>query len=102
MAKNWKKACNELSGEIAILEARLRDYEVQLDRADAQRAKIPFAFAIAQRITVPNSDGVQGIIVTACAGIGTPNSYLVSAMTHEGRLGSVPYDEAVLLAAQSL
>lgn len=59
-----------------------------------------FAFDLSQRVAVPNSNGVQGMIVGASAGIGMENTYVVAALTDEGRSGSVGYGEAVLLAAQ--
>lgn len=63
--------------------------------------KYSFAFELGERVTVPHSPNVQGIIVSAVASIGVENSYLVNAMTDEGRSGSVAYGETLLAGAQS-
>src|SRR2546429_476072 len=100
MRRNWKRDYAALSGQMEIMQRRLLDYEVALANADAQRPKIVHAFALGQRVTVPDSGGVQGMVVAASAGVGMENSYIVAAMTDEGRSGSVSYGEAVLTAAQ--
>lgn len=62
--------------------------------------KYSFAFELGERVNVPFSPTVQGIVTGASAMIGMENQYVVSAMTDEGKSGSVGYGEVLLLSAQ--
>ncbi len=62
--------------------------------------KYTFAFELGERVTVPHSPIVQGIVVAASASINTENKYVVTAMTDEGMSGTVTYSESILIGAQ--